>query len=109
MTAHADQGDTANALRTLEETPATSTKRGRSLDGRIPLRLRNRQYKEALAAADMALKLAPTRGRGALSKATIAHSRADAATALAGYAKALSSSTPITRKPGLRVPASASI
>jgi putative PEP-CTERM system TPR-repeat lipoprotein len=90
VTAYADQGDTANALRTLEEARNIDKNAAEVWTAEIPLRLRNRQYKEALAAADMALKLAPDAAEAHYQKATIAHSRADAATALAGYTKALS-------------------
>ena len=89
VTAYADQGDTANALRTLEDARNIDKTRPKSGRPKSLCACATASTRRPLAAADMAIA-GPDSSRGALSKATIAHSRADAATTLAGYAKALS-------------------
>lgn len=88
--AHADLGDSANALKAIEEARAIDRNATESWLAEVPLRLRSRQIKEASVAADMALKLSPTSAEAHYQHGTVLHLRNDLKGATADYTKALS-------------------
>lgn len=85
----ADIGKEVNALKGIEEARAIDRDAVETWLAEVPLRLRNRQFKEATTAADTALKLSPNSAEAHYQRATIAHLRSDLPAALNGYGKAL--------------------
>ncbi|MCE4555127.1 XrtA/PEP-CTERM system TPR-repeat protein PrsT [Pelomonas cellulosilytica] len=87
--AQSDMGDTKAALATVMDARAVNPNDANAWVAEVPLRLRNRQFAEATAAADQALKLAPDNGEALYQKASIYHANGQATQALAGYERAI--------------------
>ncbi len=87
--AQSDLGDTQAALNSIEAARAIDTKLPEVWLAEVPIRIRARQFREADAAADKGLALAPNSAEGLYQKASIAHVQGNVAAALAGYSKAL--------------------
>lgn len=87
--AQSDTGDTHGALRTLLEARQLEPGSPDSWNAEVPVRIRGRQLKEAMAAADKAIALAPEGAEGHYQRATITHLQSDPVTAIAAYEKPL--------------------
>lgn len=87
--AQSDMGDTKAALASVLDARALNTSDVNSWIAEVPLRVRGRQFNEAHAAADQALKLAPDNAEALYQKASIFHANGQVAPALAGYERAL--------------------
>lgn len=87
--AAADLGDPRNGLRMIEEARALDPSNADTWLAEIPVRIRSRQIKEAQAAADRALTLAPESAEALYLRGTVSHVQGDIAAALASYDKAL--------------------
>jgi len=87
--AQSDLGDTKTAIATVLEARALNASEPGSWIAEVPLRVRNRQFAEAMAAADQAIKLAPDSGEALYQKASIYHANSQLALALAGYDRAI--------------------
>jgi putative PEP-CTERM system TPR-repeat lipoprotein len=87
--AQSDLGDGKAALASVMAARALNPADANTWVAEIPLRIRSRQFAEALAAADQALKLAPDSGEALYQKASIYHANGQVAQALAGYDQAL--------------------
>jgi putative PEP-CTERM system TPR-repeat lipoprotein len=87
--AASDLGDAQSAMKNIEEARALDARSPDVWLAEVPVRIRTRQFREALAAADKALALAPNSAEGLYQKASIAHVQSDLNTALAGYERAL--------------------
>jgi putative PEP-CTERM system TPR-repeat lipoprotein len=87
--AQADLGDSAAALKSIDEARAIDK---RSVDvwlAEVPIRIRSRQFKEAVVAVDTALALAPESAEAMYQKGSVAHVQGDLKAALAAYDRAL--------------------
>jgi putative PEP-CTERM system TPR-repeat lipoprotein len=89
VTALADTGDTGGALKLLGQARALNPGALEPWLAEVPLRLRTRQFSEAHAAADQALRLAPQSADAIYQKASILHLQGQPGEALALYDKAL--------------------
>ncbi len=87
--AQSDLGDTKAALASVLDARALNTADVNSWIAEVPLRVRNRQFNEAHAAADQALKLAPDNAEALYQKASIFHANGQVSPALAGYERAI--------------------
>jgi putative PEP-CTERM system TPR-repeat lipoprotein len=87
--AQSDTGDTKAALASVQQARALDATNLNSWLAEVPLRVRNRQFSEANAAADQALKLAPDNAEALYQKASIFHANGQIAQALAGYERAI--------------------
>jgi putative PEP-CTERM system TPR-repeat lipoprotein len=87
--AAADQGDTRTAMKFIEDARITDPGNPDSWLVETSVRMRMRQYKEAQAAADRAITLAPNLAQPLYMRATVAHAQGDVTTALALYGRAL--------------------
>jgi putative PEP-CTERM system TPR-repeat lipoprotein len=87
--AQSDTGDTKAALASVQQARALDASNVNSWLAEVPLRVRNRQFTEANAAADQALKLAPDNAEALYQKASIFHANGQIAQALAGYERAI--------------------
>lgn len=87
--AQSDMGDGKAALGSVQAARALNPADGNSWAAEVPLRIRNRQFAEALAAADQALKLAPDDAEFLYQKASIYHANSDTKQAMAGYDRVL--------------------
>lgn len=87
--AQSDMGDTKAALTSVLDARALNNKDVNSWIAEVPLRVRSRQFTEAHAAADEAIKLAPDNGEALYQKAAIHHASGQVALALAGYERAI--------------------
>lgn len=87
--AQSDLGDSKAALATVKQARAINANDAGSWLAEVPLRVRNRQFAEAHAAADQALKLAPEDAEAVYQKASIFHASGEPALAMAGYDQAL--------------------
>lgn len=87
--AQSDMGDTKAALSSVMEARALNPAEVNGWLAEVPLRVRNRQFAEAHAAADRALKLAPDNAEALYQKASIHHANGQVAQALAGYERAI--------------------
>lgn len=87
--AFADVGDKRNALETLLAARALKPADVASYLAEVPLRIRNRQLREATAAADQAVKLAPGNADALYQKASVQHVQGQLMNALAGYGEVL--------------------
>lgn len=87
--AQSDMGDTKAALASVLDARALNTSDVNSWIAEIPLRVRSRQFGEAHAAADQALKLAPDNAEALYQKASIHHAAGQVSLALAGYERAI--------------------
>ena len=87
--AQSDMGDTKAALSTVLAARSLNANDPSTWLAEVPLRIRARQFTEAQAAADQALKLAPDNAEALYQKASIFHASGQTAQALAGYERAL--------------------
>ncbi|MGM9480512.1 XrtA/PEP-CTERM system TPR-repeat protein PrsT [Roseateles sp. NT4] len=87
--AQSDLGDTKAALASVLDARALNTAEPNGWMAEVPLRVRSRQFNEAHAAADQALKLAPDNAEALYQKASIFHASGQIAPALAGYERAI--------------------
>ncbi|WP_342618773.1 XrtA/PEP-CTERM system TPR-repeat protein PrsT [Rhodoferax sp. GW822-FHT02A01] len=88
--ANSDLGDTRNALKNIEEARAIDPKSASSWLAEVPIRIRALQFKEAAAAADRGMALAPDSAEAWYQKGSVQHSTGDLTGAVASYSKALS-------------------
>lgn len=87
--AYSDLGDVRSALRTIDEARALRPQSADTWFAEVPIRIRTRQFKEAHAAADRSIALAPQSAEGLYLKGSIAHAQIDIKTALDWYTRAL--------------------
>lgn len=87
--AASDTGDTRLALRLLEEARALDAGSAESWAAEVPVRVRARQLKEARAAAEKAVALAPQSAGAVYQLASVAHVAGDLKTAIALYSRAI--------------------
>lgn len=87
--ASADLADTPRAMKLIEQARAADPSRTDSWIAEVPIRLRARQVKEATAAADKAVALAPNSAAALYMRGSVAHLQADTKTTLAYYDLAL--------------------
>ncbi|MFT7773532.1 XrtA/PEP-CTERM system TPR-repeat protein PrsT [Roseateles sp.] len=87
--AQSDMGDTKAALASVMDARAINSSEVNAWLAEVPLRVRNRQFVEAHAAADQALRLAPDDAEALYQKASIHHANGQIALALATYERAL--------------------
>ena len=87
--ASTDVGDGRVALATILEARAIQPGNPDTWTAEIPVRLRNRQFTEAVAAADKAVEIAPTDPEAHYLRGTVSHLQGDNNGALARYGQAL--------------------
>lgn len=87
--AASDLGDVQAAMKNIEDARAIDTRSPEVWLAEVPIRIRARQFREAHAAADKGLALAPASAEGWYQKGSIAHVQNDLASAMAAYDKAL--------------------
>lgn len=87
--ASSDTGDTRAALKAIEESRAIDPGAVDSWLAEVPIRIRMRQFTEALFAADQAIKAMPGSGDALYQKGSILHVQGQAQQALALYDQAL--------------------
>ena len=87
--AQSDMGDGKAALASVQAARALNPGNPDVWLAEVPLRIRNRQFAEAHAAADQALKLVPNDAEALYQKGSISHANSDARQALASYDLAL--------------------
>ncbi|MDR7267608.1 putative PEP-CTERM system TPR-repeat lipoprotein [Pelomonas saccharophila] len=87
--AQSDLGDTKAALASVLDARALNTSEVNGWLAEVPLRVRSRQFAEAHAAADQALKLAPDNAEALYQKASIHHASGQIVQALALYERAI--------------------
>lgn len=87
--ASSDLGDPHEAMRAVEEARAIDPKSADSWIAEVPIRIRNRQFPAANAAAERALSLAPDAPEAWYQKATVHHVTGDIPQALAAYDRVL--------------------
>jgi len=83
--AYSDLGDARNALTTVQEARKLDPSALQSWLAEVPLRIRARQWPEAQAAANQALKLQPDSSEALYQKASILHASGDLREAIATY------------------------
>ncbi len=83
--AYSDLGDSRNALAAVLEARKIDPTAIASWLAEVPLRIRARQWAQAQAAADQALKLQPGSAEALYQKASVAHASGDLREALATY------------------------
>jgi len=87
--ASADLNDTPRAMKLIEQARAADPSRADSWIAEVPIRLRARQVKEATAAADKAVALAPNSAAALYIRGSVAHLQADTKTTLSFYDRAI--------------------
>lgn len=87
--AQSDLGDIKAALASVMQARAINVSDVNGWIAEVPLRVRNRQFTEAMAAADQAVKLAPENSEALYHRASIFHANGEVAQALAGYERAI--------------------
>lgn len=87
--AQSDIGDAKAAMASVMQARALNINDINSWVAEVPLRVRNRQFTEAMAAADQALKLSPDNAEALYQKASVHHALGQVAQALAGYERAI--------------------
>lgn len=87
--AASDLGDARAALKTVQEARAIDGNAPSTWLAEVPLRVRARQFNEALAAADQALKLSPEHPEGLYQKGSVLHANGQPEAALGWYERAL--------------------
>jgi cellulose synthase operon protein C len=102
-----DLGQTRQALALVELARAVDPKRAESWQAEVPIRIRARQFKEAVAAADEAVRLAPGEADVLYLRGSVTHAMGDASGALVWYDKALAAdpdhAATLIARAGLRV------
>lgn len=87
--AGSDLGDLRGALRAVDEARAIDSKAPAVWLAEIPIRIRSRQFKEASAAAERALALAPESADAWYQKGSVAHVAGDLPASLTAYNRAI--------------------
>ena len=87
--AQADLAKPKDALRTLETARAIDPQRADTWTAEVPIRIRAREFTEALAAADKAAALSPQGAEPAYLKGSVFHTQGRLVPALAAYRQAL--------------------
>jgi tetratricopeptide (TPR) repeat protein len=87
--ASADFGDVRNAIKSVEEARAIDSRDPAVWLAEVPIRIRARQFKEAAAAVDRALGLAPESAEVWYQKGSVAHVSGDLQGTLAAYTRAI--------------------
>lgn len=87
--AYSDLGDPRNALKAVEESRAIDAASPDTWVFEVPMRIRARQIREAMVAADKAVALAPTLAEAHYLRGTVLHTTGDMPGATAAYNKAL--------------------
>lgn len=85
----AEQGDSRGALKLIEEARSSDAASPDSWMAEVPVRIRERQFAEALAAADRALKIAPDFAEAHYARGSIFHAQGQLQPALKSYDRAL--------------------
>ena len=88
--ANADLGDVRAALKAIDEARAIDSKSASVWLAEVPVRIRTLQFREAAAAAEHGLSLAPDSAEAWYQKGSVQHSLGDLRGALASYDRALS-------------------
>lgn len=87
--AQSDLGDLKASLATIMQARGLNANEPNTWIAEVPLRVRNRQFTDALAAADQALKLSPDNAEALYQKGATFHAMNQAAQALATYERAI--------------------
>lgn len=87
--ANADLGDLRNAMKEVEEARAIDSRNPAVWLSEVPIRIRARQFKEAAAAVERSLGLAPDSAEVWYQKGSIDHVSGDLQGALAAYERAI--------------------
>lgn len=87
--ASTDTGDGRAGLAAVLEARAIQPGNVDTWTAEVPIRLRAREFREAVAAADRAIELAPTEPEAHYIRGTVAHLQGDTAQALARYGQSL--------------------
>ncbi len=88
--AQTDLGDSREALSTIQQARAMNDRRADVWLAEVPVRVRARQFSEALQAADRGVAAAPREAEGQYVKGSVRHVQGHLDAALADYAQALS-------------------
>ena len=89
VAARTDLGDIPGALKAVDEARALDPKSPSVWLAEVPVRIRSRQFREGMEAANRALDLAPDSAQAWYQKGAVLHVLADARGALAAYDRAL--------------------
>lgn len=87
--AQSDMGDPKSALQLITEARSINANHADTWLAEVPVRIRTRQFKEALAAIDRATALAPASADAAYQKASVLHAQGDMAGARTAYDRAV--------------------
>lgn len=87
--AQTDLGDNREALNIIRQARAMNDRRADVWLAEVPVRVRARQFTEALQAVERAVAVAPQDAEGHYVKGSVRHAQGDLDAALADYAKAL--------------------
>ncbi|MBP6204224.1 MAG: PEP-CTERM system TPR-repeat protein PrsT [Azonexus sp.] len=87
--AHLELGKPTNAMKAIEEARAIDPASADPWLAEAQLRIRSHQFREAQAAVDRALLLAPNSAQALYTQGMVEHSRGEVGAALANYTKAL--------------------
>ena len=87
--ASTDLGDPRAAMKAIEDARALDPKSPEAWAAEVPIRIRTRQFREATAAVDKAISLAPNLAEGWYQKGSILHVQGDLPGALAAYDNAV--------------------
>ena len=87
--AYSDVGDARSATQAVQDARAINPSDPATWLAEVPLRIRARQFKEAMAAADQALKLSPDSSEAYYQKASVLHVQGQIAAALVLYERSL--------------------
>jgi putative PEP-CTERM system TPR-repeat lipoprotein len=87
--AQVDLGRPKDALRAIEDARAIDATRPESWLAEVPVRIRARQFAEAVAAADKAVWLSPGSAEATYLRGSVSHTQGNLAQAMVSYTKAL--------------------
>ncbi len=87
--AHVDLGRPKEALKAIEEARTIDAAKPDTWLAEVPVRIRARQFAEAVAAADKALALSPGSAEATYLRGSVSHTQGNLAQAVASYSKAL--------------------
>lgn len=87
--ASADLGDVRSAMKSVEEARAIDSRNPAVWLAEVPIRIRTRQFKEAIVAVDRALSLAPESAEVWYQKGSVAHVSGNLQATLAAYERTL--------------------